>query len=485
MNFNAVSVARQITKFRLLAMMLLAENPVLGEQSARPSKAIDEVMQKGGGVIRYQIPGEMDAYVVVKDGVRYTTFKRPDGFDEHDMLNEKPLEYKETLVENQLQTVASELQAVVPEIYAQLGLRLSLETIKALRSNWTYSETISLRIIESELHRHPNLENSAQAASEYSISCMNRVALEFQQLKQAGDAARIDTATFAFFSVHPTPDLLYMVGVDHGLIHATILTQKERESVVQQVPIRDIKFYLSNPKSAGVVSSIAAKGAGRFLRRSGSKVLRLAKSKFGIASFYEDLYSALLSYRSAQSIYEDLLVLGDTSPSLWQDLGLNREEVHRFWVETEEIRVAILVSLQYAAISSNRGPNPMIPSEFFKYWEHLLNRTGVDKTELAIRDLAVRLVCPEFLCDLTICWLALQTGDISNRQSRRLIRVLDQMEADLNENPFFLSEPNYITPGYTLLTELLHQLGRSEEADQFTFKTNPEYYARIISTIRR
>jgi hypothetical protein len=221
----------------------------------------------------------------------------------------------------------------------------------------------------------------------------------------------------------------------------------------------------------------AAIQAAKKLRQHGKSLIREAIACSGVVSFHEYLYTALLSYRASQTIYEAFSLLSQNVPNFLPTCDLTEDKLHRFRVETEEARVSILSSIMFAAIPSHRGPNILAPTEFFNYWQEALEGLDKDKVRVSIQDMVVRWVCPEFLRDLTFGWLALQTEEFSDRLIRRLTSVSEILEKNLLKNAL-LGEPDYLTKSYKILVDLSHKTECFQDLQQFEEKTDTKYFVR-------
>lgn len=450
---------------RRVGMLLMAQNPRTAEYyHGSEFKEIDEVMRRGEGVVRCEVPGQPVEYIVVRNGTRYTTTNPPKWAKEDEILTYRPPEDGGTMVLETLKHLGTEISKLSTLAYEQWDVQKSVETIerysKATPRHADLMATAEVsEVIAEVLQAYPNIQESDKAAGEWAVTCLNRLAEKFLLLRLPGDAVRKARALLQFFALHPAPLILYRIGIEQA--------QPLRNVVQLLIPRLDLGFYLSHPHLAVSESLIVARGAARFLRRQGKEACRTAVTETSITGFYEQLYQALLYYRSAQQIYEDIEFMGKHVPDIWNIGVLSKAEVRRYWGETEEARVAILVSLDYAAIPRGRGPNPTRPPDFFWYIDMMLRNLGRDEAEMAIYDMVVQLVCPELLRDLGVAWLhSRHTHTLTEKWINRLAKIIGRLEADL-VRIVTMGDPNYLIWAYELIGTSLKQMGREDEANSY------------------
>jgi hypothetical protein len=110
-------------------------------------------------------------------------------------------------------------------------------------------------------------------------------------------------------------------------------------------------------------------------RREGKNSIRRAKLSTGPIQFYENLFRALLTFQASLVSYKAINDLGLNVPGVWNEINMSQEEVEQCWVECEEMRVAILVSILKSAVPSYDGPDLTNPDDFFGFWEAQLEKT--------------------------------------------------------------------------------------------------------------
>lgn len=471
-----LNLASKIVEFRRLAMLLLAECPQNGEYAARPVKALDQVFANGSGVVRYEILGEPDSYVVLRpDGTRYTSTQPPADLNEKDFFVERPFTYRGSYVWEKLRKVISELQIYGSTVNDRHGIEVTAHFVESLKNQEITGILVSQQIIAEVIYLYPEVTESRQIALRCSNDCLDKIFQAFRKLQLNGDVAKQEVATFTFFCEHPSPEKLFQVVNSSTAITSFLPITMAGSTNIQRIPINQVEYYLTHPVTFGVDTFIAAIQAAKKLRQHGKSLTREAISCSGVVSFHEHLYTALLSYRAAQTIYEAFMKLNQTIPNLSQLSGLDGNELHRFWVETEEARVSILSSIVFAAVASHRGPNISAPTEFFSYWQMALDGLGKDKTRIGIQDMVIRWVCPEFLRDLAISWLALQSAEFSERLVRRLTSICETLEKDLLKNAL-QGEPNYLTICYSTLANFYRSNGNLQRLQQFEEKADARYF---------
>jgi hypothetical protein len=328
----------------------------------------------------------------------------------------------------------------------------------------TLNETLAL---------YKNTDKTNEVIGDLVLTYLNKLGGNFSALRIPGDSARKVISLFTFFALHPEPLQIYNLGT----------TRNEQSINLSHMSffIFDLKFYLSHPHLPIHKSLIVAKGAARYLRRQGKESCRSAVAETSIPGFYEHLYWAFLNYRSAQQIYEDIEAIGEYVPSIF-DLGvLTKEELRDFWIETEEARVAILVSLEYAAVPRGYGPNPTKPPDFFGYIEMLFHNLGPEETEMKIYDMVARLICPEMLRDIGLAWLQMQHNSaLSQKSINKLKNIIQRMEDDL-VRIVIKGDQNYLIWAYLLLEAAFKKIGQEDEANSYRDKaTDPAYLQEMF-----
>ena len=112
-----------------------------------------------------------------------------------------------------------------------------------------------------------------------------------------------------------------------------------------------------------------------------------------------------------------------------------------------------------------RGPNPARPARLFNYVVGFLEENGFERCEMMVYDLTVRLICPEFLRDLTLALLALApafSGPV-DRWRRRVAELIVDLERDLRDW-IIRGEPNYLHYAYEIGAGLERKKGAEHEA---------------------
>jgi hypothetical protein len=462
------SSLRDAALFRRIGMTLLAEEPEVAESIASHRLALEELLRRGEGAIRYDGSSDSPTYIVLKNGTRYTSQTRPSDIPEDRMIDQGPEDLQATAVWDRLNEVYARLKVDCPEIVEGLWIDQAVEFIGSIRTSGSIIGEVAVhQVLSQALRRHTHYTRSAEAACACSIDAVNAIGTEYKKLRLPGCWAKKYVAVLTFFSVHPDAATLYSINESEAkkLLGSTIGTFP-----VQGIPTSDIGYYLTHPESEGYKSFIAANGAARLLRRLGKQMVLEALSQPSLGMFHEILYSASINYLAAQEIYRRILLLGDSIPIIWKWIKLTDAEVRSLWVETEEARVTIGSSLMSAALSHEHLLSVMDPIKFFGYLVAALEREGYDRARSIVHDLLARLICPEVLHDLALVLIDVIAHRSGERTLRRARAVLLQLEGSVRINRA-MGDPNFLPLAYSLIVAVLRDLGRDDEAQVFAEKS--------------
>jgi hypothetical protein len=477
-NSKALEFHRQ---FRRIAMLLMAQNPVDGEllHGRGVSEAMATVLRRGNGVVRFEGPGDEVQYIVVRDGTRYTTKTAPVDVKEEEILVEAVAAPDGRPVLHLLKELAQKILEISPEAYRQLGIERIVTGVEFFQENSPSAHAITVADADGLteiLMAHPEVGQSNDATESWSMAAYNRIMEEFGKLHLMGDWVREALGTLMFLWLHPNRVGPYRVGTAQGEELYRILSKELGQTSVRRptLPQLSIGFYLCHPETLGRDSLIVAKHAGRVLRKWAAEHRRAALAETSIVGFHERLFAALVQYRAAQWVYDEIQFLGAEVPGIWDEGILDKNDVWKGWVETEESRVTILASLQMVTIPIPENPNIADPPDFFLYLEFLRHHFGPEKAKLMVHDMVVRLICPEALKDLALAFFCVHDGSDGTRFIPRLLRFINKLETEL-DSLFLIGEPNYLYSAYRVISTLFRRAGRVQEAKEFEQKLNQDF----------
>jgi len=445
---------------RCVAMLSMAQDPRVTDRLLYRSKGVDEMLLGGEGVVRFEMPGEVVSYIVVKNGVKYTSETKPEWVRDNEIVVHKvPAEPPGQLLQG-LKEMSHAMLQVNPEAHEVLDVGRLVEKIEACfrrheHRDTEVEETVG-RIVGDILRTDTGDRKTSLPIIERSRDCFNRVVREFMIFGITGEVAKAPTGTLMFFGLHPKPEVLYEELSEFVKGANAAASSVGKPSTF--VPPMRIGFYLTSRGSL-----IVARRAARFLRQQGKNHLRSAISVVSVVEFYESLFRALLMYLAALVIYSELLRVGDLEPGRWVDAGLDREEIRRYWVETEEARVSILASLAKVYTPGISGGGPLRPTDFCGHVAAYFEATDFDRCEQMILELSVALICPEFLRDLALGLLAALSGRSLDRWRRRVGDIIAELERDLRDW-VLRGEPNYLHYAYEVGAALNRRGGLDGEA---------------------
>jgi hypothetical protein len=483
-------VLQLYAQFRRVAALLTALNPVQGEllHGRAESKALATILRRGNGIVRFEGPGDEITYIVVRDGTRYTTKTRPIDAKEEEILVESVVTTKDRPVLNHLRGLAQKIIELSPQGYHQLRIERIVTNVESFQENTPSAQAIN----EAEgshglteiLNAHPEVGQSKDATRAWSLAAYNRIVGEFGKLNMIGDWAREALGTLTFVMLHPDPVAPYQVGTAQGEELYRFLSKElpERSVARPTLPILSIGFYLCNPQTSGRGSFIAAKHAGRVLRKWATANRRAALAETSVVGFHEKLFAAFVQFRAAQWVYDEIQFVAAEAPGIWDEGVLDKDEVRKGWVETEESRVAILASLHMVALPLLDNPNIADPSNFFLYLDFLRDNFGAENAKLRVHDMAVRLICPDPLKELALAFLCVRDGSDGTRFIPRVLEFINKVEAEL-DRLFLIGEPNYLYPAYQTISSLFRIAGRIQEAEAFDQRLSEDFAKTRLAEI--
>lgn len=474
-------------QFRRIAMLLTAQNPIDGEQlhGRGVSEALATVLRRGDGIVRSEGPGDAVQYIVVRAGTRYTTNTRPVDAKEEEILVESLVALDDRPLLHLVKELAKQILEMSPEAYRRLGIERIVTGVESFQAVIPSAQAISQADsdgLTGTLIAHPGLGQSNEATSAWSVAAYNRIMGEFRQLHLMGDWTREALGTLTFVFLHPNPAGVYQIGSAQGEELYRILSKELGETSVARptLPQLSIGYYVFYPETPWTDSLIVAKHTGRVLRKRAAEHRRAAVAEISVARFHEKLFTAFVEYRAAQWVYDEIQFIGAKLPGIWDAGVLDKDEVWKAWVETEEARVTILASIQMVARPIPENPNIADPALFFRYLEFLRDSFGPEKARLMVHDMVVRLICPDALKMLALAFLCVRDGSDGTKFIPRLLEFINKLEAEL-DRLFLWGEPNYLYPAYEVISALLRTAGRVQEAEKFEQKLSQDFAQTRLS----
>jgi hypothetical protein len=290
---------------------------------------------------------------------------------------------------------------------------------------------------------------------------------EFGSLRVTGEVAQRAMAVCSYFCLFPEPNRL--VEVIEKTFNFRESMARELGGQISFIPPMALGFYLRHPDLIGADSFITAKGAGRMLRTRSKELCKDAMISTTVTQFHINLYGALLSYRGALEVYRILKHVGKTVPEIWRDYPLDENEIHQYWVEAEEGRVSIMAALKTAATTQLGFWNPARPLRCLALSSHILHTRGLERAERKIRDLGVRLVIPEFVCELLLASIHLEAEKSLDRWFKRVVVLSERLESALKYSAQ-LGDPNYLLCCYLILERFCELSNHGASSQEFARK---------------
>jgi hypothetical protein len=441
-------------EFHRVARYLMAEAPSEAESHAVfPWKEIEREINVESSVIRMVYPGapHRPAYMIFHRGTPHTTSLAPQKIDGRVIDVEIPR--SKGMVLRHLRRTAKLLRCASPEMFEIGRVASSLADIEAwcgaTDSVVNGPETVIPKILGQLSDPSLAPKNIVDGAG----ALMNIVMSEFMWFRVPGSVGQKVEATF---SLYPFRDLLKQVIVQRVVGSGRSLSELNDTMFV--FPSIHIAEYLVNPSLGGGLSFTTAREAARLLSQKGRGRCLSALSAYTISEFHNHLYAALFYYRGALEIYAEMKLLAKRIPTICDDYSRSEGEIHRCWVEAEEMRVTICASLSQAALTWRLTWNIARPYRLFRLVVRLIAREGTAAAVAAVRDLAVRLVCPKFVQDMLLAFIAIQQGDGLELWRSRIETIISELEVAMRRC-ILQGEPAYLEYAYTIAADLAEKSG--------------------------
>lgn len=153
--------------------------------------------------------------------------------------------------------------------------------------------------------------------------------------------------------------------------------------------------------------------------------------------------------------------LGKKFPVFWSMPSFDESEMHRWWVECEEARVNIMISLREAALPRHSTWCVSRPSNIIYAVNKLCEQSGYELASENISDIHLRLVIPKFVGDLLRCSVASACDVQLKRATNRIFNTVEVLERSLKNGVFF-GDPAYLYYAYSIAGRLLEQRGEEK-----------------------
>jgi hypothetical protein len=449
-----------IARVRAIAMLLMAERPPIAESIGHRAEAFFAKIGKGDGIMR----GRDGTYLVVKNGVTYTTSTRPTWVHEEDIMDDKGLVPVTTRRDKLIRTVnaLTRISSAVVLTHNEFNISQITHRIRshydspAAECEMEFEELMAL--IGGFGSKELFTGGDDDAIRHITNAMMDAVLQHANRLHVCGNVAAPIVALLAFFHDYSRPGDLWQIGI---LAERTPANPDGDVNFWTRSP--NIWLYLMQSQVNPGAAITAINTAATRLRKLAWHRRREAMQESDMVNFHMKLYSSFLTSQASLHLYNQLKYCGTVRPELLAHAGLSVREVHRQWVEVEEARVAIMASLSFVATPNKLGPNIADPETFLLTLAHWLDVDGQAELERVIHDMAFRLLCPELLRDFALGWLDVRTGRFDDFRVRRLQRVADRFEQDLARNAL-AGNLDYLSETYRLLAALHRMCGDQASA---------------------
>lgn len=461
------------SRFRLLAMQLMAEAPDEGEAAAAMmSDNEDPLVRKkwqGASVVELRSQGVTTGYIVRDRASAYTVTKRPEWVSDKDVTVIDVPKGVRAVYEELVETKNHILKVGPDDDPLQLEKTVALidEYYERNRSQEDYlilTTSLASGLLAEMVPCSADIAtSSSDAASDWLRSCVDALRKRFLQFWVSGDSVRYLLAVAYTGLIHPSTDRLLARGIPAPPMPGVI-----------QMPMHELAHYLIDPSETGHAAIFAARGAARALRAEAKTLIRNARREPGIHSFYRETYLAQLNFRAAQAIYNEFDWVNNKSEHALGRIGITKEYTRRLWRETEEWRVAIAVVRARAIAHSQGKANPADPNQFFSHFRSVNAVHGEERARKLVDELTFLLICPTPLQVLASAFLDVDCETATRDSLHAVKQVVDQIEATLLSQVMF-GEPNYLTWGYRLLSRISEMLGDEASARSYGERASEGY----------
>ena len=456
-------------EFQRIGRFLMAEEPSEAEHyAAFPHKEVGKQINVEGSVVRMvdsRAPHQ-PGYMIFHRGTPYTTSTAPPGYEGPIIDVEIPK--SKGMILRHLRRIARLLHYASPQMFETLKVASSLTDIEA----WCAAANPIIKSSETVIPEILGKLRDPSAAPKNIVDgaedLINSVMAEFMSLRIPGTASQKVGATLMFFLLYPDKDLLKqlilrcVVGHDYSSD-----SFNELSAEMFLIPRMNILEYVISTSLGTVPSFITAREAARLLSQKGRSSCLSALSTYTVGEFHNYIYAALFYYRGALEIYSKMKLLRKHSPRIWDDCILSEGEIHRCWVEAEEMRVTIGASLSQAALTWRGAWNIARPYRMFRNVIRLIAVEGNAAAIVAVRDLTVRLVCPKFVQDMLLAFIAIQQDDRLDSWRSRIENIIGELEVALRRC-VLQGEPAYLEYAYTIGADLAEKSKDMNAFAEFT-----------------
>lgn len=296
-----------------VARYLFSEEVYDAELHAQAPPELGILESSGYAVAKIIYPGKDDerpAFIVFRDGARYTTGEIPADFD--GIVTEIKVTEPTGIVLLRLKALARALQRSAPDLYNKSCVQSTIEgamrrTANPVDGTRVYSVLLQCPSTEESLREHkvPIISRSKSLDSE-----LRQAFLEF---KLTGREYQRAAAVLTFFALQQ--DTTNIEDVYWSLYKSARGDLSDLDEKPRPLPPMEIQVYLAHPLSHPH-NMFWARGASRLLRRVGKQHVDAASSSQTITEFHSKLYAGLACYRAAFEILTKLKGLGNTKPKI-------------------------------------------------------------------------------------------------------------------------------------------------------------------------
>ncbi|MCC6394127.1 MAG: hypothetical protein IT167_26255 [Bryobacterales bacterium] len=432
---------------------LAALDPLEAETNARNAGALQKLMERGRGALRFSTPAGA-VYLVVEHGTRYTTKERPP-MDEGEIDNVgsegvKPVLWPAVLAH------ASWIREHAPKLLEESGL------LDAMRSLSRYYDADRMRPREAVegsldetairlLSQAPPPRDPARAPDseilDYAWKLEDRLSLGYGRFLLPGYYVARQLAALALF--HTCPYNLSSV-YRLSLEAVAPVAEKGRKKRTAVIPALDPSFYLEHSYFEGEPVREWALHAARGMRARGEGRLRRAKESATMGAFLAYVQGALVYFLSAAILY--------------RKAGAERE-----WAVMEEHRVVLGNSLLENAHACGGSPRFTKLGDFARWMDHLETLEEAEaKREVYEMEMQIRI--PLLLRHTALTILDLRRAPGRGEAARRLEGLAMRLEAELAKEEVLAGEPNFLGFVYLELSKAAHAAGDEEQARAYEEK---------------
>lgn len=460
-----------------LTRILMGQVPLAAEAFCDPEarEKIEEAFSRGANVILHVPPGEPPAYIVIRNGTRYTTSVRPQWASDEEIPVVETGEPEPKLLPA-LQAACQIVERLSPESYGKLRMGDMLTSVSGYYSDQIPSATATqMRISEALGGIHfPSQASSNAEVMKWVEDCRRALLQRYAGFLLAGNTVLPSLSTLFLLEWTPLP-AIDILGDDLRRSGAAALLENLKSSgqgidVSPSLNLKICMVYLLLNHQEGAAPSVIR--AASSLVSWGDKLLGKAKSNLSFELFHQGLFGSLIYYRLAQFLLNSLFQLeaelhGDAIGHA--DL---RREAKRLAYMCEEMRVQIMASF---ASFHDVGIPRLGDARSFWDWLARLEEWDISDARNEITNLSIQLLLPDFLQRIAKDWLSLQKPESFDLGYSRLTQTAQQLEAVLPRN-VALGETNYLSTLYARMADKLEEHGRSPEAEALRQRADPAYF---------